>query len=66
MLKRHLMSDHDLTPEQYRTRWGLALDYPMLAPAYARTRRALALSIGLGPKPELPPKPKRPRRAKAA
>ena len=64
MLKQHLMSDHALTPDQYRTRWSLRFDYPMVAPSYAQTRRELALSFGLGRKPEPPPKPKRPRRTK--
>ena len=39
MLKRHLMTDHGLTPTEYRTRWGLPADYPMVAPAYAEKRR---------------------------
>jgi len=51
MLKRHLMTDHGLTPAEYRTRWGLAADYPMVAPDYAEKRRALAKEIGLGRKP---------------
>ena len=42
MLKRHLMTDHGLTPAEYRTRWGLAADYPMVAPDYAEKRRALS------------------------
>ena len=50
-LKRHLMTDHGLTPDQYRARWGLPMDYPMVAPAYAKQRSALAKSIGLGRKP---------------
>jgi predicted transcriptional regulator len=50
MLKRHLMTDHKLTPQQYRERWGLPRDYPMVAPAYAKTRSALAKKIGLGRK----------------
>ena len=65
MLKRHLMTDHGMTPEEYRTKWGLPYDYPMVAPAYARKRRELAVAIGLGRKPAAPPKPKRQRRAKA-
>jgi predicted transcriptional regulator len=48
MLKRHLMSHYGLTPEQYRERWGLPADYPMVAPNYALQRRALAKKIGLG------------------
>jgi predicted transcriptional regulator len=51
MLKRHLMTDHGLTPDEYRARWGLASDYPMVAPAYAEKRRDLAKKIGLGRKP---------------
>ena len=51
MLKRHLMTDHGLTPHEYRTRWGLASDYPMVAPDYADKRRDLAKKIGLGRKP---------------
>jgi len=50
MLKRHLMTDHKLTPQQYREKWGLARDYPMVAPNYAQTRSALAKKIGLGRK----------------
>lgn len=48
MLKRHLMTEHGMTPGEYRARWGLAADYPMVAPAYAETRRDLAVKIGLG------------------
>jgi predicted transcriptional regulator len=48
MLKRHLMSDHGMTPEQYRVKWGLASDYPMVAPDYAETRSHLAKRSGLG------------------
>ena len=51
MLKRHLMTDHGLTPDEYRARWGLASDYPMVAPDYADKRRELAVKIGLGRKP---------------
>ncbi len=51
MLKRHLMTHYGLTPDQYRARWGLAADYPMVAPNYAETRRTLAVKIGLGRKP---------------
>ena len=50
MLKRHLASRYNMTPEDYRRRWGLAKDYPMVAPAYAATRSALAKQIGLGRK----------------
>ncbi|MFN4011623.1 MAG: MucR family transcriptional regulator [Pannonibacter sp.] len=47
-LKRHLSTSYGLTPEQYRARWGLPADYPMVAPNYAESRSALAKSIGLG------------------
>lgn len=48
MLKRHLMTDHKMTPEQYRAKWGLPRDYPMVAPDYAAVRSSLAKSSGLG------------------
>lgn len=48
MLKRYLRSRFDLTPDAYRRRWGLAADYPMVAPAYAARRSAFAKQIGLG------------------
>ena len=51
-LKRHLMSHHGLTPDEYRTRWNLKSDYPMVAPAYAERRSKLAKEIGLGRKPK--------------
>ncbi|WPZ07586.1 MucR family transcriptional regulator [Pelagerythrobacter marinus] len=51
MLKRHLMTDHGMTPDEYRARWGLPSDYPMVAPDYAEKRRDLAKKIGLGRKP---------------
>jgi predicted transcriptional regulator len=47
-LKRHLRSSFDLSPEEYRKKWGLAYDYPMVAPNYAQTRSDLAKSMGLG------------------
>jgi predicted transcriptional regulator len=50
MLKRHLMTDHKLTPDQYRARWGLPPTYPMVAASYAKTRSVLAKKIGLGQK----------------
>ena len=50
MLKRHLMTDHNMTPDQYRQKWALGPDYPMVAPNYAEQRRALAKKIGLGTK----------------
>ena len=48
MLKRHLKTSYDLTPEQYRERWGLPADYPMVSPNYAQKRSQLAKQIGLG------------------
>lgn len=51
MLKRHLANRYNMTPEQYRARWNLPADYPMVAPAYAEKRRELAKAIGLGRKP---------------
>ena len=51
MLKRHLMTHHNLTPAEYRQRWSLPSDYPMVAPNYTETRRELAKKIGLGRKP---------------
>ena len=70
MLKRHLMTDHQLTPEQYRARWGLKPDYPRVAPTYSAQRQVLAKQIGLGRKPNSPPppepEPKPMRRRKAA
>lgn len=72
MLKRHLMTAYDMTPEQYRTKWGLKADYPIVAPNYSKKRQELAKMIGLGRKPrvvepEPVPQPKRGRtRAKAA
>ena len=51
MLKRHLRTAYNMTPEEYRERWGLAADYPMVAPNYAKHRSALAKKIGLGTKP---------------
>jgi predicted transcriptional regulator len=50
MLKRHLATDHKLTPAEYRQRWGLPLSYPMVAPNYAKVRSSLAKKIGLGRK----------------
>ena len=53
MLKRHLMTHYQLTPAEYRTKWNLPSDYPMVAPDYAEKRRALAKKIGLGRKPKV-------------
>ncbi|MBA3669917.1 MAG: MucR family transcriptional regulator [Sphingomonas sp.] len=50
MLKRHLMTHYNMTPDDYRRKWGLNSDYPMVAPNYAEQRRVLAKSIGLGTK----------------
>jgi len=51
MLKRHLRTAYNMTPAEYRERWGLPRDYPMVAPNYAKQRSALAKKIGLGRKP---------------
>lgn len=47
-LKRHLRTQYNMTPEQYREKWGLAVDYPMVAPNYAKARSELAKEMGLG------------------
>ena len=63
MLKRYLQTRYGMTPADYRRRWGLAADYPMVAPAYAARRSALAKQLGLGrkavaaPAPEPAPEP---------
>lgn len=62
MLKRHLMTHYKMTPDQYRARWSLPADYPMVAPNYAEKRRELAKKIGLGRKPGI----KRGRKPKVA
>ncbi len=62
MLKRYLRTNYDMTPEEYRERWNLPADYPMVAPNYAEKRRELAKKIGLGRKPGA----RGPRRRKAA
>ncbi len=69
-LKRHLGTAHGLTPEEYRARWGLARDYPIVAPNYAKQRSEFAKKIGLGRKPGAGRKPsaakaKKPTRSKA-
>jgi predicted transcriptional regulator len=51
MLKRHLAVYYNITPEEYRQRWGLPADYPMVAPSYPESRRELAKTIGLGRSP---------------
>lgn len=63
MLKRYLRTNYNMSPEEYRARWGLPADYPMVAPNYAEKRRDLAKKIGLGRKPSAPaPKPRRSRK----
>jgi predicted transcriptional regulator len=67
MLKRYLRTNYNMTPEEYRTKWKLPRDYPMVAPAYAEQRRGLAKQIGLGrKKDESAPVAAKPARAKAA
>ncbi|TIW00144.1 MAG: MucR family transcriptional regulator, partial [Mesorhizobium sp.] len=51
-LKRHLATHYGLTPEEYRAKWRLSADYPMVAPNYAAARSALAKTMGLGRKPD--------------
>jgi predicted transcriptional regulator len=68
MLKRHLSATYAMTPDQYRAKWNLPADYPMVAPAYAGRRSDLAKASGLGrrrPEPEPVPAPKRRGRPKA-
>jgi predicted transcriptional regulator len=55
MLKRYLRTNYDMSPEEYRTKWKLPRDYPMVAPAYAEQRRGLAHAIGLGRKKDEEP-----------
>jgi predicted transcriptional regulator len=57
MLKRYLAGRYGMTPSDYRHRWGLPADYPMVAPAYAARRSELAKSLGLGRKPQAAPAP---------
>ena len=59
MLKRYLQTNYGMTPQQYRTKWKLPADYPMVAPNYAEKRRTLAKSIGLGRKREVPVVPEK-------
>lgn len=72
MLKRHLLTSFGMTPDEYRAKWGLPRDYPMVASNYALRRRELAIGFGLGrskiaematPKPEPAPKPRTRRKA---
>ncbi|WBO24474.1 MucR family transcriptional regulator [Sphingomonas abietis] len=58
MLKRYLRTNFNMSPEEYRAKWELPRDYPMVAPAYSETRRALAHSTGLGRKTDVAPAPK--------
>ena len=55
-LKRHLRTKYDMSPEEYRSKWGLPKDYPMVAPNYAAARSALAKNMGLGKGGRQPPK----------
>ena len=64
-LKRHLRTRYDMSPEEYREKWGLPADYPMVAPAYAAKRQELAKKIGLGRKPRAPEPAPAPAAAKA-
>ena len=72
MLKRHLRSTYGMTPDEYRAKWKLPADYPMVAPNYAARRSQFAKEIGLGrtrkaePEPEPAPAPAKPRRRSAA
>jgi predicted transcriptional regulator len=59
MLKRHISTDHQMTPAEYRTKWGLPPSYPMVAAEYAASRSKLALASGLGRKVEAPVPKKR-------
>lgn len=52
MIKRHIRTAHDLSPEEYREKWSLPKDYPFVAPSYAKQRSELAKKIGLGRKPK--------------
>lgn len=59
-LKRHLATHHGLTPDEYRQKWNLPADYPMVAPTYSAARSAMAKSFGLGRKPAPAPEPAKP------
>lgn len=65
MLKRYLRTNFNMSPEEYRARWGLPADYPMVAPNYAEKRRDLAKKIGLGRKPGTVVRPRRTKKAPA-
>jgi predicted transcriptional regulator len=58
-LKRHLKSSYGMTPDEYRAKWNLPSDYPMVAPNYSKTRSDLAKSLGLGRKPSQKPNGRR-------
>jgi len=62
-LKRHLRTSHNMTPEQYRSYWGLPVDYPMVAPNYAKARSEMAKAIGLGQQARKTPAKKRAKKA---
>ena len=69
MIKRHLQTHHQMTPAEYKSKWKLPADYPLVAPNYAAQRKDLALKIGLGrkkPAPATKPAPAKPARAKRA
>ena len=66
VLKRHLATRYNMTPDEYRQRWGLSRDYPMVAPAYAAQRSAMAKKIGLGRKRAAPPAKPAPAKAKSS
>jgi predicted transcriptional regulator len=66
MLKRHLSTDHGMTTAEYKSRWGLNADYPLVAPLYAAKRKELAVKIGLGRKPGAKRKTTRAKKAPAA
>ena len=59
MLKRHLSAAHGMSPEEYRAKWNLPVDYPMVAPAYAKQRSEFAKKIGLGRKTKMSPRKKK-------
>ena len=65
-LKRHLKTEYDMSPDDYRAKWGLPADYPMVAPNYSEARSRLAKSIGLGRKAPSEPTPARKSRSRAA
>ncbi len=65
-LKRHLKTKYGLTPEDYRAKWGLPKDYPMVAPSYSASRSALAKQMGLGSGGRAKPASRKPRKAATA